>query len=255
MRKNDITGISPWDPLLALVLLTRLPLPRLPDSVFARQAAAIWAFPLAGLAVGALICVTGWLAQAVGLSAWIAAGLMLAVSVMVTGAMHEDGLADTADGLWGGFTAERRLEIMKDSHIGTYGVLALILSQLLRLSALAALVSAGALWSLLAAAIWSRALMPVVMTALPNARGAGLSQSVGRPAPQAVGLGLALAAALVVAVMGAAGLGPALLSAVAVLGLGALAKAKIGGQTGDILGASQQLAEIVFLLALAAQLS
>lgn len=255
MRKNDITGVSSWDPVLALVLLTRLPLPRLPEPLFARQAAAVWAFPLAGLAVGTLACAAGWLAQAAGLSAWIAAGLMLAVSVMVTGAMHEDGLADTADGLWGGFTPERRLEIMKDSHIGTYGVLALILSQLLRLSALAALVAGGALWSLLAAAIWSRALMPVLMTALPNARGKGLSQSVGRPELWAVLLGLALAAALVIAVMGAAGLGPALLSAIAVLGLGALAKAKIGGQTGDILGASQQVAEIMFLLALSAQIS
>nr|WP_203583063.1 adenosylcobinamide-GDP ribazoletransferase [Ruegeria sp. PrR005] len=255
VRKNDITGVSPWDPVLALVLLTRLPLPRLPEPLFARQAAAVWAFPLAGLAVGALACAAGWLAQAASLSAWIVAGLMLVVSVMVTGAMHEDGLADTADGLWGGFTAERRLEIMKDSHIGTYGVLALILSQLLRLSALAALVAGGALWSLLAAAIWSRALMPVVMTALPNARGAGLSQSVGRPGLWAVLLGLALAGTLVFLVAGTAGLGPAFLAVVPVLGLGGLAKAKIGGQTGDILGASQQVAEIMFLLALSAQIS
>lgn len=254
MRKNDIADISPRDPMLALVLLTRLPLPTLPEAAFARQAEAVWAFPLAGLAVGALAWVTGALALASGLAPVAVAGLMLVVLVMTTGAMHEDGLADTADGLWGGFTAERRLEIMKDSHIGTYGVLALILSQGLRLAALSALVAGGALGAAVAAAVWSRALMPVLMAALPNARGTGLSQSVGRPAPQAVTLGLGLAAVLALLLAGWAVLIPALLAVLAVLGLAALARAKIGGQTGDILGAAQQLAEITCLLALSAAL-
>ncbi|SDD96635.1 adenosylcobinamide-GDP ribazoletransferase [Ruegeria marina] len=255
MRKTDIFDISPWDTALAMVLLTRLPLPKLPEVAFARQAAAVWAFPLAGLAVGLLACLAGALAQAGGLSPLAVAGSMLVVMVMSTGAMHEDGLADTADGLWGGFTPERRLEIMKDSRIGTYGVLALILSQVLRLAALAALAASGALWSLLAAAVWSRALMPVLMAALPNARGAGLSQSVGRPAPAPVALGLALACGLSLLVAGFAAGIPALLAALAALGLAALARAKIGGQTGDILGAAQQVAEIVFLLALSARFS
>lgn len=254
MRKNDIADISPRDPMLALVLLTRLPLPALPEAAFARQAAAVWAFPLAGLAVGALAWVTGALALAAGLAPVAVAGLMLVVLVMTTGAMHEDGLADTADGLWGGFTAERRLEIMKDSHIGTYGVLALILSQGLRLAALSALVAGGALGAAVAAAVWSRALMPVLMATLPNARGTGLSQSVGRPTPQAVTLGLGLAAVLALLLAGWAVLIPALLAVLSVLGLAALARAKIGGQTGDILGAAQQLAEITCLLALSVAL-
>jgi len=94
----------------------------------------------------------------------------------------------------------------------------------------------------------------VLMAALPNARGTGLSQSVGRPTPQAVTLGLGLAAVLALLLAGWAVLIPALLAVLSVLGLAALARAKIGGQTGDILGAAQQLAEITCLLALSAAL-
>ncbi|WP_246043972.1 adenosylcobinamide-GDP ribazoletransferase [Ruegeria sediminis] len=253
MTKSDKKPFSLWDIPLALVLLTRLPLPRLPDAVFTRQAQAAWAFPLAGLAVGLLACGVGWIGLAADLSPWICAGLVLATMTFATGAMHEDGLADTADGFWGGFTPERRLEIMKDSHIGTYGVLALVLSQLLRFSAIAALIAGGAFWILPAAAIWSRALMPVMMAALPNARGAGLSHRVGAPPASACMAGLALALALILVVAGTSVMIPALFATLAAAVLAAIAKAKIGGQTGDILGATQQAAEIGFLLALSAQ--
>ncbi|MEX0319254.1 MAG: adenosylcobinamide-GDP ribazoletransferase [Ruegeria sp.] len=254
MTKNDTRLFSAWDIPLALVLLTRLPLPRLPERVFERQAAAAWAFPLAGLAVGLLACLIGWAGMAVHLPPAASAGLVLTALIVTTGAMHEDGLADTVDGLWGGFTPERRLEIMKDSHIGTYGVLALILAQLLRFSALAALIAAGALWSVLAAALWSRALMPVLMTVLPNARGSGLSHEVGAPSPTACAAGMVLALGLGLAMSGVAVLIPALMAGLAVAVLAAVAKAKIGGQTGDILGAAQQLGEIAFLLTILIQL-
>ena len=155
MRLRDI--------LLALVLLTRLPLPRLPDSAFARQAKAAWAYPLAGLAVALPACVLGALALAAGLPAGPAAGLVMTVQVLLTGAMHEDGLADVADGFWGGFTRERRLEIMKDSRIGAYGVLALVLILILRWSALTALIGAGGIWALAGVAAPSRAPMAVLM--------------------------------------------------------------------------------------------
>ncbi len=78
-----------------------------------------------------------WLGSGLGLGSGIVAAMVLAAQAMITGAMHEDGLADTADGLWGGWDKARRLEIMKDSHIGTYGVMALILTVLVRWSALA----------------------------------------------------------------------------------------------------------------------
>ncbi|MDP5215793.1 adenosylcobinamide-GDP ribazoletransferase [Ruegeria sp. 2205SS24-7] len=252
MTKSDMRPVSGWDIALTLVLLTRLPLPRLPERVFERQAQAVWAFPLAGLVVGVLACLTGAIALAVNLPAMLSAALVLIVLVGVTGAMHEDGLADTVDGFWGGFTPERRLEIMKDSHIGTYGVLALILSLLLRWGAIVTLIGAGALWLLLAAAIWSRALMPMLMATMPNARGAGLSHRVGSPSGKAAIAGLILALSLGLLVAGSAAVVPALISGLAALGLARLALAKIGGQTGDVLGATQQIGEIAFLLTLCA---
>lgn len=250
MRKNDFKAM---DILLALVLLTRLPLPHLHKSRFGRQAHAVWAFPLAGLIVGLLALATAQLA----LGWWspaIAAGLALAVQVLVTGAMHEDGLADTADGLWGGFDRARRLEIMKDSHIGTYGVLALGLGCGLRWVTLTALLSAGMIWALVVMAVLSRAAMPVMMACLPHARDTGLSHSVGRPNRAHVVAGVVLALGLGIFCIGVTAVAVGLLLVPVVLGLRALARAKIGGQTGDILGATQQLCDIAAGLALLALL-
>ncbi|SLN47504.1 Cobalamin synthase [Falsiruegeria litorea R37] len=252
MHKNDTSASWVWDIPLALVLLTRLPLPRLPDHVFARQAAGVWAFPVVGLVVGGLACGIGAVLLSLGLPPAAVAGVMLAVLIMTTGAMHEDGLADTADGLWGGFTRERRLEIMKDSHIGTYGVLTLFVVQLLRFTGIAGLIATGGLWSVLLAPVYSRALMPVLMCAMPNARGSGLSQSVGAPRVLTCGIGLALSIGFAVVWLGTLALWPLLISSLVVVGLALTARAKIGGQTGDILGASQQLAEVSLLLTLLA---
>lgn len=242
MRLRDI--------LLALVLLTRLPLPRLPESAFARQAKAAWAYPLAGLAVALPACGLGALALAGGLPAGPAAGLVITAQVLLTGAMHEDGLADAADGFWGGFERARRLEIMKDSRIGAYGVLALVLIMVLRWSALTALISAGGLWMLAGVAALSRAPMAVLMGWMPNARQSGLSQSVGRPARSAALAGLVLGAGCVLLFAGSAGIAAMAGTALAASGMAALAQAKIGGQTGDVLGATQQAGETAALLAL-----
>ncbi|MEC7259603.1 MAG: adenosylcobinamide-GDP ribazoletransferase, partial [Pseudomonadota bacterium] len=161
MPENDKADRA-RDILVALALLTRLPLPRLPDAAFQHQARVVWAFPLAGLIVGGLGALAGMLALHAGLPATVAAGLALVVHCAATGAMHEDGLADTLDGLWGGHTRERRLEIMKDSTVGAYGAIALVLSLGLRWALFAALlpVAPGAI---VAAACLSRAGMPVLM--------------------------------------------------------------------------------------------
>lgn len=252
VHKNDTRLFSPRDIPLALVLLTRLPLPRLPDEVFARQAQAVWAFPLAGLVVGLLAGLVGWVASGAGLPPWGTAALIAATLTIVTGAMHEDGLADTADGLWGGYSAERRLEIMKDSHIGTFGVLALVFSQFMRVAAIVALLSGGGLAGLVAAAVVSRAMMPPLMAGLPNARGAGLSHRVGAPSGSAVIAGLVLACILGAVLAGWPAIAATVCAGLAAMTVAAVAKAKIGGQTGDVLGATQQVCEIVFLLVLAA---
>ncbi|WP_068117147.1 adenosylcobinamide-GDP ribazoletransferase [Tropicimonas marinistellae] len=243
------------DLALGLGLLTRLPLPVDSDYARARGARAAWAYPLAGVPVALAAWGVAWAALALGLPAGIAAGLALAAQVMLTGAMHEDGLADSADGLWGGWDPARRLEIMKDSRIGSYGVLALILGMGLRWSALAALCSgpgAGLLPALLAAAVLSRAAMVALMAGLPNAREGGLSRAVGRPGAGRAVLAAALALGLSVAVLGWQALVLAGAVCAATLGAAAIARAKIGGQTGDILGATQQVAEIAALAAAAA---
>lgn len=246
MSVNDRPGFR--DIAGALRLLTRLPLPA---SQQIPGAPAAWAWPVAGVVVGALAALVAWLALPLG--AGVAAALVLGVQAMVTGAMHEDGLADTADGLWGGWDKARRLAIMKDSHIGTYGVMALLVVGLLRWSALAALIGAGQIWALVVVAALSRAPMAVLLAMLPNARGAGLSQSVGRVPRSAAGLAALIGAGFALT-LGWAGLA-ALIGVIAVVALlVAVAKAKIGGQTGDILGASQQLAEATALCLIAARL-
>jgi adenosylcobinamide-GDP ribazoletransferase len=138
---------------------------------------------------------------------------------------------------------------MKDSRIGTYGVLALLLCTLLRWSAYAALLPLGFL-PVLATAALSRSAMPLLMTGLPPARSAGLSKDVGRPGPVTSLAGVGLAAAIAALCLGWVVLPATALMLLATLVCGLCAKVKIGGQTGDTLGATQQIAEIAILAAL-----
>ena len=238
---------------ISIALLTRLPLPKLPETTVSHRAAATWSYPLAGLAIAAVAISVGGIALGVGLAPGTAAALALATQITATGAMHEDGLADTADGLWGGWNRKQRLAIMKDSAIGTYGVIALILSIGMRWIALTALLPTGP-GPLIAAATLSRGLLPAMMALMPHARTDGLSVAHGRPelttALFALGLGIALAFAGNGWATIPAGLAAAGLLAI----LGRISQTKTGGQTGDILGAAQQLAETAILVTLAAQL-
>lgn len=233
-------------------LLTRLPVPQ---PISPRGADAAWAWPVVGAAVGLLAALAAAVAQGLGLTPGVAAALALATSAMVTGALHEDGLADTADGLFGGWTKERRLEIMKDSHIGSFGTLALLLVTLARWSALTSLLATGPAWgALIAVGAVSRAPMAVLMLSMPNARGSGLSQTVGRPSRATAIVATALAAGLAIVFARNAAIAMILLAALTTLALARLAQARIGGQTGDILGAAQQLAEAAAFAAAAAVL-
>jgi adenosylcobinamide-GDP ribazoletransferase len=239
-----------------LMFLTRLRVPirgPWPDDALARAA---WSFPLAGVVVGALGAVAALLSRWLGLPLPVAALAALTVTILTTGALHEDGLADTVDGLGGGRTVARKLEIMKDSRIGTYGALALLLSVAIRASCLVTLVGEGA-WpaagGLIAAHAVARAGLPTLMRGLVPVRPGGLGAMAGAPSP-----GAALAAALLG--LGAAlfglgfwhGLLAFLLAAGALAGIAILARRQIGGYTGDILGAAEQAAEIAVLLAAAA---
>lgn len=252
MQENDQTGIRLRDFAVALSLLTRLPI-RLPAAAYARGAAAAWAYPLIGLVLGGLSGLVG--SALLGIGPGLAAIGAIATTVILSGAMHEDGLADVADGFWGGWERSRRLEIMKDSQIGTYGVMALVLGFAVRWWALTHLFGAGYVLEItIGMAVMSRAAMPVLMAWLPHARRGGLSRSVGRPGLWRAGAAVLLALAIGWAMLSVAAGLIAVLMAVTVGALGLLARTKIGGQTGDVLGAAQQLTEMVGLIALAALL-
>lgn len=245
---RDTPIARPADVVEALALLSRLPLPRHRR----RGAAAAWAWPIAGIVVALLAGALAALGLGLGVPAEIAAGFTLAAQVALTGGLHEDGLADTADGFWGGTAPARRLEIMKDSRIGSYGVIALVLSYGLRWKALSLLFAGGALFApLIAAAALSRGAMTVLMSAMPNARGTGLSAAVGHPSQATAYLAVAVALAFSFVSVGSATLASVLWVALATIALAAVAQAKIGGQTGDVLGTCQQIAEIAVLTVLA----
>ncbi|MCG7491948.1 adenosylcobinamide-GDP ribazoletransferase [Thalassobius sp. Cn5-15] len=249
MTENDSRRLALSDIGVSLALLSRIPIP-LDRTWFKRGARAAWAYPLTGVLIGCIASVAATIAVITGIDSQLTALLILSLSVLITGAMHEDGLADCADGFWGGWTRERRLEIMKDSQIGTYGVLALILCFGLRWWGLTQLLDAGAIWALVAIATLSRAAMSAVMAALPHARDTGLSHSQGRPDALTAGIAAAIAIAVASLTLGAniwIAL-PATLLAASTAAL--IARAKIGGQTGDVLGATQQSSEVFMFIAL-----
>lgn len=245
-------GIS-TDLRAGLAFCTRLPVTA---PAGARLADAAWTFPVAGAVVGLIGGLVLWICLAVDLPAFAAATLAVAATALATGCLHEDGLADTADGFGGGHERARVLEILRDSRIGAYGVIALILSFLLRIGALASLAAAGAapaMLALIAAHAGARGALPLFMRAVPRARADGLSAGAGSPSANvaAGALVLGIVAALVCLGFGATVVS-AVLIAVALVLLARLALRKIGGQTGDVLGAAEQAGEILILLTAAA---
>lgn len=228
---------------LAFLLLTRLPVGTIPGEAPA-MAASSWAWPAVGLAVGAISASAGYVALAVGLTPPMAALVALAAGALATGAMHEDGLADLADGLGGGRTRDRKLEIMRDSRIGAYGVIALILAFGFRAAGLVSLIDSGGMFTgVLALAAASRAALPAALLLLPPARPDGLGRSAAGTDPVPAGI------AGLIGLLCLLPLGPgmavtvAIAMALAALAVGWLALRQIGGQTGDVLGAMQQVAE------------
>ncbi len=238
---------------LAVMLLTRLPAGRMAEAP--AIGAAVWAFPLVGALVGGIAAAVLVAAMAMGIAAPLAAGLALAAGILTTGGLHEDGLADCADGFGGGHDRARKLEIMRDSRIGSYGGLALILSLGLRWQALAILAAHQptlAPFAVIALAMASRAGLGFALLWMPAARSDGMGRSAAGTSFARAMVGLA-----------PAGLGLAVLlpwpSALWVLAAVATAHLifarislrQIGGQSGDVLGAMQQVAEIAGWLVLA----
>lgn len=240
--------------LAASSFLTRLPL-GLPRAEIAPSLAdAAWAFPLVGLIVGAIGGILYAIAWSLALPAMAAGLIAVAATVLVTGGLHEDGLADTADGFGGGATREEKLAIMRDSRVGAYGVLALIFSIGLRVAALAALATRWhVLGAMIAAHALGRGVLPAALDWLDPARSEGLGASAGRPSQTQALIALGIALLIAVAGLGIpAGLSAAIAAALAAIAMGWLAQRQIGGQTGDVFGAIEQGAETAALLAAAA---
>ncbi len=242
--------------LACLSFFTRLPAPRRDAPLdWARQA---WAAPLAGALIGAFGALALLIANALGLPALLAAALSLAALIATTGAMHEDGLADIADGFGGGATKELKLAIMRDSRIGAFGAAALMLCVLARAAAIAALLAHGLGFAaagliLVSAVSRAGALMPLAL--LSPARRDGLGADAGRlPATMMAGaalVGFGFCIALGLASLGVfRAIGALAAALAAAAALCALAQRQIGGQTGDVAGAAQQVGEIAALCAL-----
>lgn len=236
---------------------TRLPMPSPPTPRPFGQ--ALWAAPVAGAVVGVLVGAAMLLALALGLPPGPAAAVALAVGIAATGGLHEDGAADVADGFGGGGTREDKLLIMRDSRVGSYGALALVLSILGRWTALAVmattLTSSAILVSTIAAHAASRALLPAFAASVPPARTDGLSAGLGTVEREVALVALALGFLALLP------LGPGLtilsviLLAVIFFWLQGLCRRQIGGQTGDVLGALQQASETLLLFIAAAMIT
>lgn len=232
----------------AFTLLTRIPLPVDHQAAGKRAAEAVWAYPLVGAVLGAIAALVANFALWLGVPVGITAALTIFVLALATGALHEDGIADCADGLAGGQTPQKRLSIMKDSRIGAYGAVALILVLLARWSGVAALIETGSLfWPMIAVGTVSRLPMIAAMTLMEHARNDGLSASVGRPPAQSLGLALGITLIILLISLGIVGLSLLLWVGLATLPLFLVAQRLIGGQTGDILGGSQQIGEVAAL--------
>ena len=247
-----------------LGFFTRLPFPsaasRSEPHSLANFPRAVRMLPVAGGFVGALAAIAMAAASRLGLPPLVAAPLAICFLVLLGGAMHEDGLADCADGFSGGATREHKLEIMRESQIGTFGSVALVFSLYLRSASLALIADESqglACAVLIGAAALSRteALMPLAL--LPPARENGAGFAAGKPERAALAVSACLAVVFALApVVAGASLARSLAAVAAATGadyaIVLLARKQIGGQTGDVAGAAQQLSEIAYYLAFAA---
>ena len=212
--------------------------------------------PFVGAAVGLAAGLVFAIVRGLAGPGWLAAVLAVGAAVLITRALHEDGLADTADGL-GPHALEppRRLEIMRDSRNGTFGVLALVLSVLIKVACLAQFSGATGLVVLIAAHALSRAVLAYPLLAYAPVHADGLGAMAGKPSDQDVWLTIVLGAALAFLLLFGKGLLVAIVAPAAALAAAWVASQwiarRLGGYTGDTLGAVQQKAEIAVLVAAA----
>ena len=236
----------------SVVFLTRFPSPGWPEAAERPLAASMWAFPIAGVLVATVGGAIYILCNLLQLPAVVAALFAIVAMIVTTGGLHEDGLADFADGIWGGAHKERRLAIMSDSRIGAYGAIALIVTVAGRAASVAAIADPTlVLGALVAACAASRGMIPMLMVFSQPVKADGLGANAGIPSVSVCGGALLLA--LIICVL-ASPTEPMSCLVGAAVGAGIIAwfaQRKLGGYTGDSLGASQQIAEIFALAVIA----
>jgi adenosylcobinamide-GDP ribazoletransferase len=253
MTDDRLRGIAD-DLRICLLFSTRLPIPHSMPVAGADIARASWALPLIGMLIGLIGAAAYWIAFELGLPALVCAALALVATLAATGCLHEDGLADAADGLFGGRDREERLAIMRDSRIGSYGACALTISLILRTGALAGLAGPAAVaLALIGSHAGARAMMPPFLQLVPAARADGLAAGAGRPPQPRAALATLLGIIAVIAALGTRRGLLALLPLIALfVAMRRLCLRLIGGQTGDAAGALEQLSEVLILLTAAA---
>jgi len=238
----------------AFTLLTRIPLFGV-ECEPVPQGKALWAYPLVGALIGSFGAGAFAITSMIGLPTLLAAVAALAATIMVSGALHEDGLSDFADGLGGGRTAHDKLRIMRDSNQGVYGSLALMLSLAARGGAIFALGSTAPL-AIIATHTIARGVLAVPMRQISAVRGDGILAAAGYPAYLTVLAALVLAAVIAGLLLSAQTAQIVLILAIgAAFGISYLAKRQVGGLTGDVLGAAEQVAEVVVLWSLTLNLT
>ena len=241
---------------MATGFLTRLPVPHPDGAGPANFARAYRLFPVVGGLIGLAMGVLCLALRQVGVPDLAAAALVLGAGALLTGALHEDGLADLADGFGGGRDVEGKLAIMRDSRIGTYGAIALLVSFATKLSALVTIPDGYVVQSLIVAHALARGVLPVLALELPYARQDGLARASGQPDTTTTAIAGALA--LLIALLSLSwidALWAAVAAGISGFVIARLALRQIGGQTGDVLGAAEQVAETAILVLLAARLA
>ena len=240
---------------MAVGFLTRLPVPH-PDGAANNFARAYRMFPVVGALIGAAIGLFCLALRHLGVPDLVAASLALGAGALLTGALHEDGLADVADGFGGGRDIEAKLAIMRDSRLGTYGAMALMVSFATRLAALAAIPGGYVVPGLIAAHALARGVLPAMAANLPYARPDGLARNGGQPDAASAMVAGALAIVIALASLGwNSALWAAVAAGISGFVVARLALRQIGGQTGDVLGGAEHVAETAILVLLAAKLA
>lgn len=248
---NGLTQRIIEDLRAAFMLLTRIPV-RWDKETPPDLNRCLWTYPIVGMVVALVgVCVYGG-GIFIHLPNGVSVLLSIAVMIIVTGAFHEDGLADTLDGFGGGLTAEKKLEIMRDSRIGTYGGLGLIIVIGLKAAVLWSMAYYQFMAALLVGASLSRFMIILILRILPPAREGGLSVNAGRPSNNTILVGLSTP--LLISMLLLDLRTSLIVVAVAVIITWLFSRftfKQVGGFSGDILGATQQISEVAIFLTLA----